>query len=82
MTTATISSKGWIVIPAALRQKYGLQAGVRVALVDYGGALAIVPVSPDPMQEAYGLLKGGSSLVSALLEERAHERAQERAHER
>ena len=43
MTVATVSSKGWVVIPADLRKKYGLDAGSRVMVVDYGGVLAIVP---------------------------------------
>jgi AbrB family looped-hinge helix DNA binding protein len=45
MTTATISSKGWIVVPAGLRKKYHLQPGTRVALVDYGGR-ALAGASP------------------------------------
>jgi AbrB family looped-hinge helix DNA binding protein len=77
MTTATISSKGWIVIPAALRKKYKLHPGDSVTLVDYGDTLAIVPASTDPIQEACGMLKGDTSLVSALLEEREQERARE-----
>ncbi|GIV79788.1 MAG: hypothetical protein KatS3mg050_4182 [Litorilinea sp.] len=77
MTTLTISSKGWIVIPAALRKKYGLHPGERVSLVDYGGVLAIVPYPADPVREARGLLKGDRSLVEALLHERAQERARE-----
>jgi AbrB family looped-hinge helix DNA binding protein len=77
MTIATISSKGWIVIPADMRKKYALRSGARIMLVDYGGVLAIVPVMPDPVEEAAGMLEGGPSLVKALLEERAQERARE-----
>jgi AbrB family looped-hinge helix DNA binding protein len=39
----TISSKGWVVIPADLRKKYGLKPGDAVNIVDYGGVLALVP---------------------------------------
>lgn len=77
MITATISSKGWIVIPVALRKKYKLHPGDSVALVDYGDTLAIVPTSIDPIQEARGMLKGDISLVNALLEERKREQARE-----
>ncbi len=77
MTTATISSKGWIVIPAALRRKYKLHPGDSVDLVDYGNALAIVPVSTNPILEARGMLKGDTSLVDALLAERKQERSRE-----
>jgi len=77
MTTATVSSKGWIVVPVGLRKKYHLQPGARVALVDYGGVLSLVPALVQPALEAAGLLKGDRSLVQALLEERARERARE-----
>ncbi len=78
MTTITISSKGWIVIPSELRRKYHLKAGTRVAIVDYGGVLALVPAMDAPVEESAGILKGGSSLTHALLEEHADERAHER----
>jgi AbrB family looped-hinge helix DNA binding protein len=78
MTTATISAKGWIVIPAEFRKKYDLNAGDRVRLVDYGGVLAIVPALKDPVRDARGMLKGKRSLTQALLAERAQERERER----
>ena len=62
MTVATISSKGWIVIPNELRKKYRLRAGDKVTLVDYGGVLSIVPAMTDPVEEAAGSLKGERSL--------------------
>ena len=77
MTIATISQKGWIVIPAEYRRKYDLQAGDRVRLVDYGGVLAIVPALKDPVKDAHGLVKAKRSLTQALLEERARERERE-----
>lgn len=78
MTIATVSSKGWIVIPNDLRKKYGLRSGDRVTLVDYGGVLSIVPAMADPVTEAAGMLKGERSLTGALLAERAEERRRER----
>jgi len=77
MTVAAISSKGWLVIPVELRKKYNLYSGRHVAIVDYGGVLALVPALSDPVEESAGLLKGGPSLTRALLEERAQERARE-----
>ncbi len=77
MAAATISSKGWLVIPAELRKKYDLRPGARVMLVDYGGVLAIVPAMKNPVHESAGMLKGGPSLTRALKAERARERARE-----
>ncbi len=77
MTTATISAKGWIVIPIEMRRKYGLNPGDQVVLVDYGGVLSIIPRLSNPVQQAAGRLKGKRSLIDALLAERAQERARE-----
>ena len=41
MATVKVSAKGWIVIPQALRDRYGLKKGARVQVVDYGGVLAL-----------------------------------------
>jgi bifunctional DNA-binding transcriptional regulator/antitoxin component of YhaV-PrlF toxin-antitoxin module len=61
------------VIPVELRKKYSLRKGSQVMLVDYGGVLAIVPILANPVSEAAGMLKGDSSLVSALHKERQQE---------
>lgn len=78
MTIATISAKGWIVIPAELRKKYDLQPGSAVVLVDYGGVIAIVPALSNPVEESAGRLKSRRSMTKALLAERARERQRER----
>lgn len=78
MTVSAISAKGWVVIPAALRKKYNLHPGRHVALVDYGGVLAIVPTMADPVEEAAGILKSEASLTKALLDARRQERQRER----
>ena len=73
MTTLTVSTKGWVVIPAELRQKYKLTPGTQVQVVDYGGTLALVPTLDDPVEQAAGMLKGSSSLTDTLLAEHAQE---------
>lgn len=77
VTTATVSSKGWIVIPAELRRKYHIEPGGQVRIVDYGGTLALVPALEDPIREARGMLAGKTSLTRALLAERRREKARE-----
>ena len=75
--TATVSSKGWVVIPAEYRRKYKLRPGNQVRIVDYGGALSIVPASGDPVKGARGLLKGPRPLVRALRRAKKQERRRE-----
>ncbi len=72
-----ISSKGWVVIPADIRKKYGLKPGDEVNVVDYGGVVSLVPVRSDPVRDTYGMLAGAGPLVSDLVDERRRERERE-----
>ncbi len=74
---ATISQKGWVVIPKALRERYGFQPGAKVAFVEYGGMLALVPVPEDPVAAMYGMLADGPSLTEELLAEHRAEKIRE-----
>ena len=64
-----LSQKGWVVIPASMREKYGLKPGANLQVVDYGGVLAIVPAFKDPVKEGAGILKGDDSLTRVIVEE-------------
>lgn len=71
----TVSQKGWVVIPAELRKKYGIRPGSRLQFVDYGDMLALIPIPDDPIEAAAGMLAGGKSLTNALLKDHQHENA-------
>jgi AbrB family looped-hinge helix DNA binding protein len=75
MTTVTVSSRGQLVIPKALREEYHLKAKTKVACIDTGRGLFLVPIAGDPVQATRGVLKGGLSLTQALVEERRRDRA-------
>ena len=80
MASLAISSKGWVVIPKELRTKYGFKPGGKVAFVDYGGVLSILPVPDDPVAGGLGVLKrfvAEQSLTEALLREREADREME-----
>jgi AbrB family looped-hinge helix DNA binding protein len=64
-----LSQKGWVVIPAPMRKKYGLKPGAALQVVDYGGVLAIVPAFKDPVKQGAGMLKGDDSLTQVVVEE-------------
>jgi len=70
MNTSTLSAKGWVVIPQELRERYGLKKGDKVHFVEYGGVIAVVPISKNPIGESTGMLKAETSLVGALLKSR------------
>jgi len=73
MNTSTVSAKGWVVIPAELRQRYGLKKGDKVRFVEYGGVIAIMPALKNPIKESAGMLKGKGSLIKVLNESRREE---------
>jgi AbrB family looped-hinge helix DNA binding protein len=75
--TIKLSQKGWVVIPAALREKYGLKPGAELHVVDYGGVLALVPEFKDPVRQGAGMLKAKDSLTQAIHEEHRQERERE-----
>lgn len=70
VATTNISDKGSVTIPTDLRERYGLRAGTRVHIVDYGDMLALVPSAADPITAGFGMLGGGGSLTGALLQGR------------
>jgi AbrB family looped-hinge helix DNA binding protein len=76
---AKVSAKGWVVIPAALRKKYGLNPGSTVEIMDAEGKIILFPGVEDPIEEAHGMLAEGPSLTQELLAERAQELGREEA---
>ena len=65
-----VSSKGQIVIPAALRDKMGIKAGTRVAIQREENHLVLQPITEAFIESLVGCCKGESSLVAAR--EREH----------
>jgi AbrB family looped-hinge helix DNA binding protein len=77
MYTVKVSTKGWVVIPKDLREKYGIEKGMQVQVVDYGEVLALVPLPSDPVEALHGMLAAKPSLTADLLAARAQEKARE-----
>jgi AbrB family looped-hinge helix DNA binding protein len=80
MPCVTVSRKGWVVIPKALREKYGISPGSKVRFIDLGGTLYLVPVPPDPIRAYRGVLgkrPGQRSMAQILLDERRRDREDE-----
>ncbi len=76
---AKVSTKGWIVIPAVLRRRYGIKPGTFVEFQEAGDRIVIIPRISDPIEELYGKLAGKTSLTEVLLENRAKELEREEA---
>ena len=72
--TVTVSEKGAIVIPKAIRERYGICPGDRVHVAGWGGEIVLVKIPPgDPIERGLGLLGPGPSLTKGLLEDRRQE---------
>jgi AbrB family looped-hinge helix DNA binding protein len=68
-----VSEKGWVVIPAKLRRRYGIKAGSEVRIVPEKDHLSIFPAMDDPIHATSGKYSAKTSLTDALLEERRQE---------
>ncbi len=66
-TYATV--KGQIVIPAALRRKYGIKAGTKIIIIDNGDAIILKPVNEESLKRLQGRLKG-KGVLKSLVDER------------
>jgi AbrB family looped-hinge helix DNA binding protein len=79
MMTTKLSTKGQIVIPVEFRERYNLEPGSKVELMDIGGEIVIIPlILKNPIEEARGFLKGGRSTKELLKAIRKEERKIER----
>jgi AbrB family looped-hinge helix DNA binding protein len=68
-----VASKGQIVIPAALRRKYGIKEGTRIVISDNGDSIVLKPVTDEYLRKLQGSLKGKGALKE-LMDERRNDK--------
>ena len=77
----TVSSKGQLVIPAAIREELGIEPGTRVAIRREGSELILKPdtlaAKLAVIKKMRGIAAGGPSLCDELIEDRRRERERE-----
>jgi AbrB family looped-hinge helix DNA binding protein len=76
-----ISSKGQVVIPAELREQFGLEKGTPATWTEEKGRLVLTPITLQRIREIRGFLKprpGEPSAFEGLFEERERERRREK----
>ncbi len=64
-----VTTKGQIVIPAALRRKYGIKEGTRIIVSDNGNSIILKPITEQYLKKLQGSLKGKGGL-KFLIDER------------
>ena len=76
-----VSSKGQVVIPAELRDEFGLEKGTRATWTKEGGRLILTPITVRRLREIRGFLKpapGEPTMFDELFAERERERKREK----
>ena len=79
METATVTSKGQLVIPIRIRRRYGIKAGTKVRFIERGKEIVLQPLTPAYIRSLRGILRNYPSLTEELLQERARDRDREDA---
>ena len=57
MSTATLTTKGQITIPAAVRASLGLETGSRIEFVETSNGQYLIVAATSPVQALKGLLR-------------------------
>ncbi len=71
---STFTSKGQLVIPAALRRKHKIKAGTKVKFMeDDLGRIVLQPITEDYVDRVMGLLKDGPDLLAIWEKEHREE---------
>lgn len=74
MRAAIISTKGQIVIPQELRERYHLTPNTQARWIDSGGVLMLVPHLKDALKSSRGFLKGSTFTQKDLKTERRRDK--------
>lgn len=73
MIKIRVSSKGQVVIPIEVRDRFGIDTGTELELREQHGYISLHVLPPDPLAAARGLLRGPNptrSLLRDLLREK------------
>ncbi|MGD0567984.1 MAG: AbrB/MazE/SpoVT family DNA-binding domain-containing protein [Candidatus Sulfotelmatobacter sp.] len=77
--SATFTSKGQLVVPAAIRRKHGIEAGTKVKfLEDPFGRIVLQPITEQYVDRVMGCLAGGPDLLKKWEEEHRSEGEREK----
>ena len=77
MATTIVSSKGQIIIPSKIRNKYNIKKGTRLYIEERNEELVLKVVNNEYMEKISGILKTGGKLSNLILAERARDKERE-----
>ena len=67
-TKATV--KGQVLIPVALRRKYGIKKGTRISITEEKGRIVLEPITRDCIHSLIGILEGTGALEELMADRR------------
>jgi len=74
--TSKVTSKGQIVIPKKIREKYGIHPSTSIRWIEKKEGILMVPDTEDPIIAARGMLKG-SGVLEAYQKEKKKDKKRE-----
>ena len=75
-TSSRVTSKGQIVIPKKLREKYGIRPSSSIHWIEKEEGILMVPDSDDPITSARGMLED-AGLLKAYMKDKKKEKERE-----
>ncbi|MDP2807754.1 MAG: AbrB/MazE/SpoVT family DNA-binding domain-containing protein [bacterium] len=77
MTTTVLTTKGQVVIPAAIRKQMGIAKGAHLSIEQKGGEIVLKPVDGAFFAGISESFNTKGRLTKALIKERARDRKRE-----
>ena len=74
MTTTTVTAKGQIVIPSAIRQHLNIKKGTRLCVLEKNNEIILQPLTREYFENTAGILKTKGKLTQTLMDERKKEK--------
>jgi len=68
-----ISSKGQVVIPKKIREKFNLEPNTRVEFKEINGQIVLIPLPSDPVEASFGIVKSRRRVKELMKEIRKEE---------
>jgi AbrB family looped-hinge helix DNA binding protein len=77
MTITSMTTKGQIVIPSAIRKRLNITRATRLCIVESEGRVILQPVTEDYFDQVAGIVPSKGQMLKDLLQERRREKERE-----
>lgn len=77
METSILTSKGQLLIPKRLREKYGIEPGIKVIFEETDGGVLVKPMNEQFFKQYIGILKGNGNLKQEMKQFKQEEKSLE-----